>query len=559
MLMDASASWEFLVVVALLAVIASIPGLWTGRLIDKIEGLLARIGRRRVPAFFLLFFGAIVVRLAVLPLLEVPIPGIHDEYSYLLMGDTFAHWRLANPTHPMWRSFETFHVIWHPTYASIYPPAQGFALAIGEWLGLPWIGVLLTAACMGAVIYWMLCAWMPPHWAFLGGALAALKLEIASYWVNSYWGGAVAAIGGALVLGALPRIFKKGHIRDALLLGLGVAILANSRPYEGLVFCLLPAVAFLLWLFGKKNPSVAKSRRWKAVLLPLASVLVLTLAFMGYYNWRVTRDPLLFPHTLNWREFHTAAMFLWQAPKPEKHYDNERFEEYYNDWERDEYHRTLRDAIDVSWTKTWRMASAFFWWGLILVLPGVLAALRERRMRFLWLTLAATMLAVYAVTFSNAHYAAPATCLVFALIVESIRHLRARKLGRFHWGKALARAAVFLLLVDTGAHVARKECDQQDWTCPRDYGRAGIEKKLESLPGKQLVMVRYSGDEGDLSIHDEWVYNGADIDSQKVVWARELDEEQNKRLFAYFKDRTVWLASSNDDQASLVPYTPPDE
>jgi hypothetical protein len=163
------------------------------------------------------------------------------------------------------------------------------------------------------------------------------------------------------------------------------------------------------------------------------------------------------------------------------------------------------------------------------------------------------------VVFSNAHYVAPATCLIFALIVQSVRHLRTMRWGRFHWGKALARAAVFLLVVDTGMHVARHECDQQDWTCPRDYGRVGIEKMLESLPGKQLVMVRYSGDEGDLSIHDEWVYNGADIDSQKVVWARELDRAQNNKLFAYFKDRKIWLASSKDDHASLVPYTPPED
>ena len=102
-----------------------------------------------------------MARLLALPFLHIPVPGIHDEFSYLLMGDTFAHGRLANPTHPMWISFETFHVNWQPAYASMYPPGQGVALAIGELLGNPWFGVVLSVAAMCAAITWMLQAWLP--------------------------------------------------------------------------------------------------------------------------------------------------------------------------------------------------------------------------------------------------------------------------------------------------------------------------------------------------------------------------------------------------------------
>ncbi|HKW57159.1 MAG TPA: hypothetical protein VJN42_07350, partial [Candidatus Acidoferrum sp.] len=348
-----------------------------------IEARFSRFAARKSLVVWVMFFGVALVRLTLLPLLPVPVPGIHDEFSYLLMADTFAHGRLANPTHPMWMSFETFHVNWHPTYSSMYPPAQGFVLAVGQLLGNPWIGVLLSAAAMCAAILWMLQAWLPPRWALLGAVFAALNLGIASYWINSFWGGAAAAAGGALVLGALGRIRRRASLASALLLGLGIAILANSRPYEGLLFSIPPAVWLFAWLVGKVKSRDTTATRFRLVFLPLSLVVILTLAFIGYYDWRLTGNPLLMPHVLNTRTYHTTPLFLWEHNKPPLQYNNEQFAEFYNSWEREDYQTSLRGAAIVIAEKIARHSVEFLWPAVLFLLPALPFALRDRRMRLL--------------------------------------------------------------------------------------------------------------------------------------------------------------------------------
>jgi hypothetical protein len=538
----------------IVAAIALLLPLAAGKFLRRVEQSLSRFAERKRFALIALFLSVILVRLLALPLLPVPVPGIHDEFSYLLMADTFAHGRLANPPHPMWVSFETFHVNWFPKYASIYPPAQGLALAIGQLLGHPWIGVLLSDAAMCALILWMLQGWLPARWAFLGGVLAALKFGVASYWMNSYWGGACAAIGGALVLGALPRIAKGAKVRDALLLGLGIAILANSRPYEGALFCVPVALWFVWWFSGKTKSQKPLNVRLGRVQLALATVLLLTAAFMGYYNWRLTGNPLLLPHVLNARTYHTTGVFLWEHKKPEMHYHNQQFEVFYNGWERNNYDNTWPDIVRVSEEKLVRYELTYFWIGLLLAVPAVPFLFRDRKMRLLLIIFLLVNAGVFAVVWSNAHYAAPLTCVFFALIVQAIRHLRTMRIRHRPVGIALSRSIVFLLAFDTIINTGRGICDPLQWPCQGNPTRAAIAEKLQHTLGKHLVMVRYA--KHNHNIHEEWVYDGAEIDNAKVLWARELDAEQNAKLLAYFKDRKIWLVTPDTDNPHLEPYVP---
>jgi hypothetical protein len=546
----------FTLVFLILALLANRPA---EQIFTRLESIFSQFAKHRNLVVLGLFFGVIAIRLALLPLLHVPVPGIHDEYSYLLISDTFAHGRLANPPHPMWLSFETFHVNWFPTYSSIYPPAQGAILAMGQLLGSPWIGVLLSIAAMCSAITWMLQAWMPSRFALLGGVLSATKFGITSYWMNSYWGGAAAAIGGALVLGALGRISKRATAWNGVVLGSGIAILANSRPYEGMLFCIPAAAWFIWWLTTRKYPGSAHtaaptSPRIK-VLICVLIVLTATAAFMGYYNWRLTGNALLMPHALRTRTYHSSALFLWENSRPPLHYNNQQFEDFYNGWERENYHHTWIDVWRVSKEKIKRGGHTFFWWGVILLGPGVPFVFRDKKMRLLLAIIFIGALGVFAVIWSFAHYAAPFTCVIVALLVQSIRHLRTITVATFPLGRWLSRATILLLLIETVSYPARHQCDPLVWTCQGDPSRAAIQNRLSHEPGKHLIIVRY---EPDHNIHDEWVYNGADIDTAKVLWARELDEPQNAKLLAYFKDRTAWLVEPDNDNTELIPYSPPE-
>jgi hypothetical protein len=525
-----------------------------GRIVyHRIEQGLSQFARRHLVASCALCLSVIGIRLLALPLLPVPTPGIHDEFSYLLMADTFAHGRLTNPSHPLWLSFETFHVNWLPSYSSMFPPAQGLVLALGQLLGHPWIGVLFSNAAMCVSIFWALRGWMPSRWAFLAAVITELKFGVSSYWINSYWGGAVATIGGALVLGGLGRMRRRMRACDALCLALGVAILANSRPYEGLFLCLPAALWFLYWLAGKIRSKEVPGSSLKNALLPAACVLLLTASFMGYYNWRLTGNALLLPHTLNERTYHTTPLFLWQPFKPKLHYNNMAFQVFYNGWARSNYQTDWQHAKRVSEEKVNRFGVTYLWPGTQLLLPALPFLFLDRKMRMLLVTLAVGMAATFAIVWSNSHYAAPLLCVFFGLLVQAIRHLRTMRISSVHFGVALSRVIVLLLVLETGTHLCYRVCDPLLFPCSGNADRAVLVGKLQHLPGKHLVIVRYA----ELhSPHYEWVFNGADIDGGKVVWARDMGAAQNEKLLTYFKDRQVWVVMPDSRPKEIAPYVP---
>ena len=84
------------------------------------------------------------------------------------------------------------------------------------------------------------------------------------------------------------------------------------------------------------------------------------------------------------------------------------------------------------------------------------------------------------------------------------------------------------------------------------FGRASIDRELRLEPGSHLVLVRYGPEHNPF---EEWVYNEADIDHAKVVWAREINLMEDKKLLSYYKNRHLWLLEADAKPPNLSPYT----
>ena len=537
------------------------PHIFSGFL-DAFERFGCRVARRPPAAVLIVALLPILLRLCCLVVSPIPTPGITDEFSYLLASDTFAHKRLTNPTHPMWIYFETIHVNQLPTYISKYPPGQGGMLAIGQALGHPWIGVLISVSLMCVAVFWMLGGWLPQRWAFLGTLLAALRLGIFSYWVNSYWGGAVPAIGGALVMGAIPRLIRSYRVRDASLFAAGLSLLANSRPLEGAVLS-ISAVALLTLVLGRKNPSGVKNFARCVVSLPVIVIACFTILFMGYYNWRATNNSLLFPYTVNDRMYTNTPHFIWQHAAAPMHSANPQIESLFA-WERQYWSNNRLDSLGHLMAHVALVAfkfAYFFLWPQFLI-PFTLAVflLRDTKIRFFFLQFLICFSGMVAVVWSQPHYAAPLTGCIFLIITQVFRHLRQWKYYGRPVGLGLSRAFVVFSVTMTLVYVGEAASNPflasyvapaGVWANPGNRGREGISSRLGALPGNHLVIVRYST--GTIET-GEWVYNQADIDRAKVIWAREIPAVDLAPLLNYFKGRRVWLLEPRFSPPRLTEY-----
>ena len=536
--------FEFLLVLGVVVIVPRVSD-WRPRTFRRLCKLLET---RPWLATCLLATFSIAVN-ARLSAVQPPAPGAHDEFSYLLAADTFAQGRLTNPTHPLWEHFESFHIIHQPTYSSKYPPGQGLMLALGQVLtGRPIVGSWIGVALMVAAVSWMLQGWLPVRWALFGSLIACTNAGLYMFWGQSYWGGQLPLAGAALALGGVPRLVKSQKIRDAVVMAIGVSILAVTRPYEGVIFTALVGIATLWQLYRAKVPLLETMAR---VVLPAAGVLLVTLSGLLYYNKQVTGDFKTFPYMVHNQQYEQSPLLLWQNVKTySKTYRHRAMQEFHEvrmktmferqrDWA--DFWRIKLDSLGFIWVQ-------FFSFGLLIPLLFVGRPKPLRKSWPLFAAIGVLFAGILIIPWLQSHYLATLAPFLLLILLEGMRRIRAGWQGR---GRGVLAGLMITYLAFSAFRVTLYAAmENNQW----NQQRARIARELEATGEEHLVVVRYQQD------HDpsnEWVYNAADIDGSPIVWAREMGREHNRRLLEYYRDRRVWLLLADAQPPKLIEHKRP--
>jgi len=529
-----------------------------------VEQRLVVLSKRRWLCALVIFLLPMAGRLLLLPVYQPPVPFIHDEYAYLLQADTFSSGRLSNPPLPFANQLETIYIFATPTYSAEYEPGQGFFLAMGERIfGCPWAGVLLSMGLFCALTYWAFLGWLRPSWALTGGLLVVVEIGVLSYWMNSYWGGCVPGIGGALTLGGLARLRGRFRALDAVLVAFGIFILLCTRPLEGALLSVLVAGFLLFWLLTTQPAPKTLVLR---LALPMLAVFIPAALFLAHYNHQVTGKPTEVPYLLYRARYAIPQGFYWQKPPAAKAPMPADIEgEYRVQVIQRERADSLKGFLVVTGGKLRK-----FWEFYIGVLPTVfLVALpfiwRERNMDIvLFSTL--IILGLYNLSYFAyfPHYSAAVGSIVFLVLIQCIQIVRRWGTAGLFLSRAVPAACVLSLLIAMSGKLAEPLLPASVkgianfWNSQyvRWVSRERFVPDLQAEPGKQLVLIRYNP-----LLHENdnaWTFNLANLQNEKVVWARESsDPNENRRMIDFFKGRKVWLAEPDATPQRIIPLSGP--
>jgi len=514
--------------------------------------LAIRAFRRPALAAAGIVAGALALRLALIPLLPVPIPIVNDEFSHLLLADTLLHGRVSNPPHPFWRHFESIHILQQPRYVSNYFPGHALFLAAGRIVfASPWAGILAEYALFLAALYWALRGWMPSRWALVGIVLAAVRFGIASYWINAYHGGFLPAAGGALIFGSFPRLRKHPAAAQSmivgLIFGLGLAILASTRPYEGILFA-APFALALMWEMRKRIGALIGVATAAGVIAIPAAV------GLGIYFQHITGSPFVTTYQISQKTYGWPMGLAWTPPPKieQRHIELQR----YYDYEVTEHEKVAGIGGFIEFL-TFRLQEYWrFFLGPALTVPLVMLGRMWKRRPLLLVAAGGGIVAILLEGAASPHYLAPATAVIVAIVVEGCRYFDGL---RVRLAPLLIAAMALVIVLRVGAEKAglpyTQKLNYQSWCCrvKGNPNKARMTAELERTPGNHLVFVKAKTDPNNLF---QWIYNDAEIDAARIVWARDLGAERNAELAHYYAGRATWLVDPNVEPATRMSYSP---
>lgn len=334
-----------------------------------------------------------------------------------------------------------------------------------------------------------------------------------------------------------------------LAMGLGLAILITTRPFEGLLYS-LPFLAMLAWNLRHNIRALI------ATAIPVATIAAAAVVVMGVYFSHVTGSPFVTAYQVNQKAYGWPMGLAW-TPPPKIEFRNVELKNYY-DYELGEREK-VDGPIDFVEYLTFRLQEYWrFFLGPALTVPLIMIGRvwqnGSRRKRMLIWGLAGGVFAILLEGAASPHYLAPATAVIVAIVVECCRHFHARRIPITQM--LLATMALVLALRIGAQNLGlpyTQNLNYQSWCCKvqGNMNKQRITRALERIPGEHLVFVKTKTDPFNLL---PWIYNAADIDAARIVWARDLGPDRDAQLAAYFHGRQVWLVDPNVEPAALVKY-----
>lgn len=475
----------------------------------------------------------------------LPGPVFFDEFGYLLIAETLSHNRLCNPPLENPQFFQSFGLIFEPNYLARYFPGIGIVLSLGMFLGHPLSGMLCLLVLLNLAAGRLVRVWFSGKIQHIT-LLILLLNPLVIFWSLSYWAGLPSHFAAVLILGSIPLIInREARSVDLFLIGVGCGMLALTRPYEGL-FLVVPTSALLLRYFWRSRQTQFFWRRVFSFSMPA----ILAVGILLSQNYACMGSVFKFPYLVYEEQQASVPGLFFQADWGMKNYSTPRTKIYHED----DYRITVQkfSSIQNYFIETSKRIKAHLNSAipthtvyLIIFLPLIF---QIKRGRFLGVLFLLGIASICFQTHYMSHYSAPfivVTVLTLATIIESLSTRLASSCQKYYW------ALILLLLLDLAWGFV-KIYPVYHSKFLESMQRQVIIDQLKKSPEPDLVFVSYTENVTGMF---EWVFNGADLKNQDIIWAHNLGTYENKKLLSEFSQRRYWELKIGR-KIELLPYLP---
>ncbi len=332
--------------------------------------------------------------------------------------------------------------------------------------------------------------------------------------------------------------------------GCRALLLAITRPFEGLIVCLLVA-SWVAYRWTRQGWPAWRVLVTRAVV-PQLVLLAMGAAMLASYNMAVTGSPTKMPYQVHEQTYGMCPLFLFDTPKAARDYLHESIYKFHAEWSMEWFDK------QQTWWGLLETKAGFLYFAMIVLAPFPLLVpllaypwWRGRNLRGPLLLLAIVWLVTQLTIWNWPHYIAPIAPVLLLVAVYGLRNVRAAT-REWTWSPLAVKLIV-------AAQVAVFVSSAVAWVTEPAGGwhhyKAAYNAYLEEQPGKHLVLVGYSPMHHP---HEEWVYNAADLDGSRVLWAHSMSPTENAELLEYFGDRQVWRLAADLPKPRLARYQQPD-